>query len=88
MSGYDLTLDIELRKFSQLCIDNLTDNQWLKLRTAVRVKRKKEKTSLVSIDITEDAHQALKRMAALVCPGKPLSHSIIEIERQVKPLAD
>jgi len=84
----DLTLDIELRKFSQLCIDNLTDSQWVKLRTAVRVKRKKENACFVSIDISEDAHVALKRIADVVCPGKSLSHAILEMERRVNPLAE
>lgn len=83
-----LTLDIDLRSFSKLCIDHLTDEQWLKLRTAIRVKRKKEKTSLVSIDVTEAAHQALKRLAKQVGPEISMSQAILEIERQFKPSED
>ena len=83
-----VTLDIDLRNFSKLCIDNLTDEQWLKLRTAIRVKRKKEKTSMVSVDVTAAAHQALKRLAQQVGPELSMSQAILEIERQFKPSRD
>ena len=36
----EVTLDIDLRHFSRLCMDNLTDDQWFKLHTEIRVKHK------------------------------------------------
>lgn len=83
-----LTVDIDLRHFTTLLLDHLTDDQWRQLRTAIRVKRKKASTKLVSIDITEEAHLALKRIAEVVCPGKSLSHAILEMGRRVNPLGE
>ncbi len=79
----DLTLDIDLRHFSRLCMDHLTDEQWLKLRTAIRVKRKKDSADLVSIDISTDAHQALKRLAARLGSDLSLSQAIVTLEQRL-----
>lgn len=78
----ELTMDIDLRHFSRLCMDHLTDAQWLKLRTAIRVKRRKGSTDLVSIDISSDAHQALKRLASLVGADLSLSQAILALEQK------
>jgi hypothetical protein len=80
----EATLEIELRKFSRLCIETLTDEQWLKLRTAIRVKRKKELSKLVSIDISPDAHHMLKYMSKLLGPEVSLSQAIIELARNYR----
>jgi len=80
----EVTLDIELRNFSRLCIETLTDEQWLKLRTAIRVRRKKENSNLVSIDISSDAHQVLKHISNLLGPEVSLSQAILELARNYR----
>lgn len=76
------TMDIDLRNFSRLCMDHLNDAQWFKLRTAIRVKRKKDSADLVSIDISSDAHQALKRLASLVGSDLSMSQAILALEQK------
>ena len=80
----EVTLDIELRNFSRLCMETLTDKQWLKLRTAIRVRRKKENSKLVSIDISPDAHQVLKDISNLLGSQASLSQAIMELARNYR----
>lgn len=80
----EVALDIELRNFSRLCIETLTDEQWLRLRTAIRVRRKKENSKMVSIDISPDAHQVLKDISNLLGQDVSLSQAILELARNYR----
>lgn len=77
----EVTLDIELRKFSQICMKNLTDKQWAKLRTAIRVSRSKKALKPVSIDVTPEAHLILKHITSMLGDDASLSEAIIELGR-------
>lgn len=82
----EMTLDIELRNFSRLCFENLSDGQWRKLRTAIRVARSKAANKLVSIDISTQAHQVLVGVAATLGEGVSLSDAIEELARHYSSL--